>query len=214
MKRSLIAVIIFCILNTGSLQPQPKRDAAVATRIRAYLAPFAATGNLTGTVLVARNGQTIFEQSYGMANYEWQIPNSAKTRFHLASVSKPFTAAAILQLQEQGRLHVSDPISRYLPDYPQGDRISLDNLLTHTSGIPDINDLEDYDTFARSPHTLDQLVAKFASLPLDFQPGSQSRYSNSNYNLLAMIIERVSGQSYADYLRHPHLRSLWPAGHR
>jgi CubicO group peptidase (beta-lactamase class C family) len=198
--RFLIAVIAGCALLTGSPHPQSKQDAAVATRIRAYLAPFAATGNLAGTVLVARNGQVLFEQSYGMANYEWQIPNSAKTRFHIASVSKLFTAAAILQLQEQGRLQVSDPISQYLPDFPQGNRITLDNLLTQTSGIPDINDLDDYDTFARSPHTLDQQIAKFAGLPLKFQPGSKASYSNSNYILLATIIEKVSGQNYADYL--------------
>jgi CubicO group peptidase (beta-lactamase class C family) len=198
--RFLIAAISAGILIAGSAHPQSKPDAAVVTGIRAYLAPFAATGNLTGTVLVARNGQVLFEQSYGMASYEWQIPNSAKTRFHIASVSKLFTAAAILQLQEQGRLKVSDPISRFIPNFPQGERITLDHLLTHTSGIPDINDLEDYDTFARSPHTLDQIIAKFAGLPLQFQPGSKASYSNSNYNLLATIIEKVSGQSYADYL--------------
>ena len=88
MKRFLIAAMTVCLVITGSAHPQAKRDAAVATRIRAYLAPFVATGNLMGTVLVARHEQILFEQSYGMANYEWQIPNSAKTRFHLASVSK------------------------------------------------------------------------------------------------------------------------------
>ncbi len=215
MKRLLIVLAAACtsLAVSGSSQsgpqskPQSKPDAAVATgaagvaeQIRAYLAPFAATGNLSGTILVAQNGKTIFEQSYGMADLEWQIPNSAKTRYHLASVSKAFTAAAILQLQEQGRLQVSDTLSRYLPDFPQGDRITLNNLLTHTSGIPDINGLKDYDTFAQSPHTLDQIIAKFAGLPLDFQPGSKASYSNSNYNLLARIIEKVSGQSYADYL--------------
>ena len=200
MRCLLISVITLSILITGSVYPQSQPNADVGARIRAYLAPFAATGNLSGTVLVARNGQILFEESYGMANYDWQIPNSATTRFHIASVSKPFTAAAILQLQEQGRLQVSDHISRFVQNFPQGDRITLDNLLTHTSGIPDINGLEDYDTFVRSPHTLDQLIARVAGLPLEFQPGSQSRYSNSNYNLLAIVIERVSGQSYADYL--------------
>src|SRR5262249_53107913 len=120
MKRLLIAAMAVCILNVGSAQAQSKPaqskqdPAAIAARIKAYLAPFAATGNLSGNILIARNGQILFEQSYGMANYEWQIPNSAKTRFHIASVSKPFTAAAILQLQEQGKLQVSDPLSRYL----------------------------------------------------------------------------------------------------
>jgi len=74
-------------------------------------------------------------------------------------------------------------------------------LLTHTSGIPDINGLEDYDTFARTPHTIEQLVAKFAGLPLEFDPGSDQRYSNSNYNLLALIVEKITGETYENYLR-------------
>jgi CubicO group peptidase (beta-lactamase class C family) len=198
MKRFPIALAL-CVSLAGSAHPQSKSD-SVASRIKAYLVPFVATGNLTGAILVARNGQILFEQAYGMADYTWHVPNSPQTRFHIASVSKPFTAAAILQLQEQGRLQVSDPVSRYLPDFPRGDRMTLDNLLTHTSGIPNVNDLEDYDTFVRSPHTLDQVIAKFAGLPLAFPPGSETRYSNSNYNLLASIIERVSGQSYQEYL--------------
>jgi len=209
MKRSLITLITVCILIAGSAHPQAKLDDAVATRIREYLAPFAAASNLSGSVLVARKGQILFEQSYGMANYEWQIPNSAKTRFHIASVSKAFTAAAILRLQEQGRLQVSDTIAHYLPDFPQGDRITLDNLLTHSSGIPDINGIEGIDIFERSPHTLEQVVAKFAGLPLEFAPGSKQSYSNSNYNLLALILEKVSGESYENYLRR-HI--LEPAG--
>ena len=200
MKRILVTLLAAGVVFCGSAHAQSKPDAGVAARIRAYLAPFAATGNLTGTVLVARKGQILFEQSYGMANYGWQIPNSSTTRFRIASVSKIFTAAAILQLQEQGRLQVSDSIARYLPDFPNAERITLDSLLTQASGIPDINSLDDYDTFARSPHTLAQLIAKFAGLPLQFAPGSQARYSNSNYILLAMIIEKVSGQSYGDYL--------------
>ena len=208
MKRLLVVLAAACTILavSGSSQsaPQSKPDAPAAadvvSRIKAYLAPFVATGNLNGTVLVAQNGKTIFEQSYGMANLEWQIPNSSKTRYHLASVSKVFTAAAILQLQEQGRLQVTDTISRYLPDFPNGDRIKLENVLTQMSGIPDINGVDGYDTFARSPHTLDETIAKFAGLPLDFPPGSKTSYSNSNYALLARIIERVSGQSYADYM--------------
>ena len=200
MKRFLIVLTAVCTVFAGLGHCQTKRDDATAARIRAYLAPFVSTGNLTGAVLVARKDEILFEQAFGMADYEWQIPNSPKTRFQIASISKVFTAAAILQLQEQGRLQVSDSIERYVPNFPQGDRITLHNLLTHTSGIPDINGLEDYDTFARSPHTLEQIVAKFAGLPLEFQPGSKAEYSNSNYNLLAMIIEKVSGESYGDYL--------------
>ncbi len=212
MKRFALPIVlqIACmILANVPVLGQAPPDKEVASRLKAYLQPFSQSGNFIGTVLVARGSQILFRQSYGMANYELRVPNSNQTRYHIASVSKPFTAAAILQLQEQGRLSLSDPISRYIPGFPNGDQITLDNLLTHTSGIPDINGLDDYDTFARSPHTLEQLVAKFAGLPLEFEPGSGQRYSNSNYNLLALILEKISGESYEDYLREHIFR---PAG--
>ena len=205
MKGFVLPVIlqIACmILQNVSALCQAPAEKEITNRIQTYLEPFSETGNFIGTVLVARGGRILFRQSYGMANYELRVSNSNETRYHIASVSKPFTAAAILQLQEQGRLSVSDHVSRYVTDFPNGDRITLDNLLTHTSGIPDINGLVDYDTFARSPHTIQQLVAKFAGLPLEFDPGSDQRYSNSNYNLLALILEKITGESYENYLRH------------
>jgi CubicO group peptidase (beta-lactamase class C family) len=189
---------VACIYLLAALAQSQTR---VEDALDAYLKPYVETGNFSGSILVAQKGRVRFRRSYGMANYELQVPNSPETRFHIASVSKAFTAAAILQLQEQGRLSVSDPLSRFVPSFPNGDRITLDELLTHTSGIPDINGLSDYDTFARSPHTIAQLVDKFANLPLEFQPGTDSRYSNSNYNLLALILERVSGETYGGYIR-------------
>lgn len=204
VKRFAVPILlqIACVILPNALaRGQARTDRDIESRLRAYLKPFDETGNLSGTVLVARSGRVLFRQSYGMASYELHVPNSPETRYHIASVSKPFTALAILQLQEQGRLSLSDPVSRFLPDFPNGERITLDNLLTHTSGIPDINDIPDYDTFARSPHTIEQLVAKFAGLPLEFQPGTDQRYSNSNYNLLALVLEKISGESYEDYLR-------------
>jgi len=204
MKRFVLLVIlqIACVILPNVPAPgQAVTDKEIASRIEAYLKPFSETGNLIGTVLVAHGGRILFRQSYGMANYELRVANSNETRYHIASVGKPFTAAAILQLQEHGRLSVSDHVSKYVPGFPNGDRITLDNLLTHSSGIPDINGIEDYDAFARSPHTLEQVVAKFAGLPLEFVPGSKQRYSNSNYNLLALILEQISGESYENYLR-------------
>src|SRR5437763_9412286 len=152
-----------------------------ANQIEAYLQPFVESGNFTGAVFVSRHREIILRKAYGMANYELLVPNSPETRFHIASLSKPFTAAAILQLQEQGRLTLTDHLSRFLPDFPNADKITLDHLLTHTSGIPNVNDLPDYDAFARTPHTLPGLVAKFAALPLEFEPGSDYDYSSSNY---------------------------------
>ena len=198
---STILIVASALLLTCLASGQKLTDSGVASQLETYLKPFADTGNFTGAVLVARKGKVLFRHAYGMANYELQSPNSPATRFHIASVSKPFTAVAILQLEEQARLRVGDPVSRFIPDFPNGDRIKLEHLLTHTSGIPNVNDLPDYDTFARSPHTVEQLVAKFSGLPLDFQAGSNYRYSNSNYNLLALILEKVSGESYGNYVR-------------
>ena len=142
-KIALIVLSLWLIgpyaLGTSQQQVQTNpSDLALAARIKAYLAPFAETGNLSGGVLVARHGLVLMRESYGMANYELNVPNSPLTRFHIASVSKAFTAAAILQLPEQGRLNVSDRVTRFVPDFPRGNDITLDNLLTHTSGIPDI----------------------------------------------------------------------------
>jgi len=196
-KISQIALLlIIACLASG----QKVADSRVASKLETYIKPFVESGNFTGAVLVARNGRILFRHAYGMANYELRVANTPATRFHIASISKPFTAVAILQLEEQGRLSVSDPVARFLPDFPNGDKIKLEHLLTHTSGIPNVNDLLDYDTFARSPHTVEQLVAKFASLRLDFQPGSDYHYSNSNYNLLALILEKVTEENYGDYV--------------
>lgn len=203
-----IALIVLSLCLIGPYAADSSRqqaqtnpsDLELVARIKTYLAPFAETGNLSGVVLVARHGLVLMRESYGMANYELNVPNSPLTRFHIASVSKAFTSAAILQLQEQGRLNVSDRVSRFVPDFPRGSDITLDNLLTHTSGIPDINGLPDYDASARNPHKLPEIVAKFANLPLEYEPGTKYSYSNSNYNLLALILETITRQSYSEIL--------------
>ena len=208
--RSVVIGSVVCtLLLSATAEDQKPSDKLIAARVEAYLKPFSESGNFTGSVLVAQHGRVVFRRAYGMANYELRVANTASTRFHIASVSKPFTAIAILQLEEKGKLSVGDPVERFVPDFPNGDKIKLEHLLTHTSGIPNVNDLPDYDTFARSPHTVEQLVAKFSGLPLDFQPGADYHYSNSNYNLLALIVEKVSGEKYGDYIRK-HI--LDPAG--
>jgi CubicO group peptidase (beta-lactamase class C family) len=180
---------------------QTLSDTELRTRVEAYLEPFVSTGNFTGAILIVRKGAPVLRAAYGKASYQLDVSNTPEARFHIASISKPFTAAAILQLQEQRKLSLADPVSRFLPDFPNGNRITLDHLLTHTSGIHNVNDLPDYNDFARAPHTLAELVAKFENLPLDFEPGTSYRYSNSNYNLLALILEKASGETYGTYLR-------------
>jgi CubicO group peptidase (beta-lactamase class C family) len=157
------------------------------------------TGQFMGSVLVARGDEILYSGGYGMANLEHNVPNTPETIYRLASLTKQFTAAAILQLQEQGLLDINDTVDRYLPGYPHGDEITIYQLLNHTSGIPDYEFLESRMVY-RNAVSLDALMAKFSDLPFDYTPGSQFKYSSSGYVILTAIIEKVSGQSYADYL--------------
>jgi CubicO group peptidase (beta-lactamase class C family) len=153
-------------------------------------------------ILVRQNGQVQFHKAYGRANYELGVPNTPESRFHIASVTKAFTAAAILLLEERGRLSTADSVARHLPGYPNGDKLRIEHLLKHTSGIPNTSSLPGWEREERLSHSTEELVGLFKDRPLEFEPGSEVRYSNSNYNLLALILEKVSGQSYGTFLYH------------
>ncbi|HCF30286.1 MAG TPA: serine hydrolase, partial [Cyanobacteria bacterium UBA11049] len=147
--------------------------------IEDYLKAHEEIGNFMGSVLVVCRDEVLFEGSYGMAELEHNIPNTPQTKFRLGSITKQFTAAAILQLQEQGRLNVNAPVSAYLPNYPNGDRITIHQLLNHTSGIPNFTSFPDYEQMKRRSTSLDELIAWFKDKPLDFTPGDGFSYSNS-----------------------------------
>ena len=155
-----------------------------------------------GSVLVARGNQVLFSKGYGFANLEWRVPNGAATKFRIGSITKQFTAAAILLLEERGKLTLDDPVKKFLPDAPAAwDKITLRNLLTHTSGIADIVMNPEFVKLQSLATTPEELVERFRRLPLDFAPGSQFSYSNSGYMLLSYLIEKISGSSYEDFLR-------------
>jgi len=153
-----------------------------------------------GAVLVAKDGEIIISKGYGMADIAHNIPNTPETAFRLGSVSKQFTAAAILQLYDKGLLDIYDPISNYIPFYPNGDKITIHNLLNHTSGIPSLTDFEDFDEYMKIDHELDEILEYFMNKPLEFTPGEQFKYSNSGYIVLTKIIEIVSDQQYQTYM--------------
>jgi CubicO group peptidase (beta-lactamase class C family) len=176
--------------------------------MEAFMRAYLATGAFMGSVLVARGDTVVHAGGYGMANLEHQAPNTAQTVFRLGSLTKQFTAAAILQLQEQGRLRLTDTVDRHLPDYPHGGEITIHQLLNHTSGVPDYAGFEGHSTEFRNPITLDGLMDGFSRLPLDFAPGSRYQYSNSGYVVLTAIIESVSRQPYAVYLLEHIFRPL------
>lgn len=174
--------------------------AALAGRLDAYLRPFVETGNLSGVVFVSRRGEVLFEKAYGRADLNSGVPNASNTRFHIASVSKAFTAAAILLLEERGKLRTTDTVANVLEGYPSGEKLRLDHLLAHSAGVPNVSEYPELSAGRYVPYTAAQLVSVFKEKPLDFEPGSRTRYSNSNYILLAHIVEKVSGQSFGDFL--------------
>jgi CubicO group peptidase (beta-lactamase class C family) len=155
-------------------------------------------------VAVVKDGALLHCQGYGFANVEWEQAIAPDTVFSLASLTKPFTAQAILLLEREEKLHLDAPITTYLPDYPtRSQDITLAHLLTHTSGIKDYFAVEGAFDEGRSTidWSPDSLIALFKELPLDFEPGTQRRYSNSGYYLLGKIIETVSGMSFEAFVR-------------
>lgn len=163
---------------------------------------YVANHKFMGTALVARGSQTLFSKGYGSANLEWDIPNSPKTKFRLGSVTKQFTAASILLLEERGKLNVGDPVKKYLPDAPAAwDKITIFHILTHTSGIPSFTGFPDYVKLKPFATTHAELVARFRDKPLEFEPGEKWNYSNSGYLLLSYLIEKITGDSYEKFVR-------------
>ena len=146
--------------------------------------------------------QGALQPGYGMANLEHDVPNTPQTKFRLGSITKQFTAMAILILQERGKLKVEDKVKKYLPDAPKAwDEITIHHLLTHTSGIPNYTAYPEFLKTLPVRVTLKELIAKFKDKPLDFKPGEKFRYSNSGYVVLGQIIEKVSGKNYASFLK-------------
>jgi CubicO group peptidase (beta-lactamase class C family) len=164
-----------------------------------------------GYLEVAQDGHVIFEKAYGKADREHGKAAGPDTRFRIGSITKQFTATAILQLEKKGLLKVEDPVRKYLPDYPApaGDKVTIHHLLTHTAGIPSYTDDEELMKARDKPKTRAEMLAVFKDKPLEFEPGQKHRYSNSGYFLLGVIIEKVSGKSYEEYLQDNVLR---PAG--
>jgi len=163
-----------------------------------------------GTVLVVDGDKVLLDKGYGMADLGWGNANAPDVKFHLGSLTKQFTAALVLLLQEDGKLKIDDPVSKYLPDTPKTwEKITLAELLGHTSGIPNFTDMKEFGVWRMNPHTVDEELAFFKDKPLDFERGSKFAYSNSNFEVLGAVIEKVSGKKYVDMLQE---RILTPLG--
>lgn len=195
MRRfAVIALATLAVLPLSARAQDPER-------MDALVREDADKGAFMGAVLVARDEAVLFDKGYGSANLEWNIPNDGATRFRLGSVTKQFTAVAILLLQERGKLTLDAPVKAYLPDAPAAwDKVTVRHLLHHTSGIPNFTSFPDYGATKTLSATHASLIARFRDRPLEFQPGEKWNYSNSGYVLLSAIIEKLSGQSYAEFV--------------
>jgi CubicO group peptidase (beta-lactamase class C family) len=182
---------------------------ATARAIDTYLRELTSDGLFSGSALVADNGTILLSKGYGLADRLNRTPNTPRTRFALASITKQFTAMAILMLQNQGQLDVQDRICVYILHCPRTWRsITIHHLLTHTSGIPDYMAFDDFDTLQALPTTPAEIMARFKYMPLDFAPGTNWHYSNSGYIVLGYIIEQVSNMPYDEFLREKILDPL------
>ncbi|CAF0851302.1 unnamed protein product [Rotaria sordida] len=155
----------------------------------------------SGSILLARNNQILLIKGYGCSEYGCQEKNTSQTIFRIGSVTKPFTAIIILKLHEKKQLNLNNKLSLYYPDYPHSNQITIKYLLSNTSGIEDYTEMETFERKCQEDLTIDQLIDTFKNEPLKFKPGSKYSYSNSNYILLGLIIEKVTGKSYETNLR-------------
>ncbi|MBL8161409.1 MAG: beta-lactamase family protein, partial [Anaerolineae bacterium] len=163
----------------------------------------------SGAALVARGGRVLLHKAYGCADPGAQTPNTVETAFRIGSLTKPFTAILVMQVAQAGQLELEDTLALYMPDYPNAEHITLRHLLSNTSGIPDYIPLPAYEALMGQPTPPERIVALFRDLPPQFEPGTGFGYSNSNWVLLTLILEQVTGRPFAQLLDE---RIFAPAG--
>ncbi|MBU5354705.1 beta-lactamase family protein [Paenibacillus barcinonensis] len=172
----------------------------IESEIHDYFTSLEKNEDFSGSVLISKDEKVWFNRAYNFANREHQVKNTPETKFRIGSITKQFTAMAIMILQEHGQLDVADHVSKFIPSYKYGDHIKLHHLLTHSSGIPNITQLPDIKTLMKQPTTTEQIVRLITDLEPQFDPNSKFQYSNSGYILLAYIIEKTTGLTYEEFL--------------
>ena len=213
--QSFVTLLLLTLLVTSCTQPAndpvhveatPPASQEVEELVRdviAYIERWVSNDNFSGVVLIAKDGAPILKEAYGLANRSFDVPNRVDTKFNLGSMNKMFTAVAVLQLAEQGRLSIEDNIIDHLPEYPNEEvakKVSIHHLLTHTSGLGDIFTHEFYETSSDRFRDVEDYLPLFVDAPLRFEPGAQFSYSNAGFMVLGLIIEKVTGQSYFDHV--------------
>ncbi len=202
----LIATLFLSISALSAQTLDAKLSAEIDKLLQGHFKP----DGSGATVLVSQKGKVLYHKAFGMANLELGVPMRTDHVFRIGSITKQFTGAAILKLAEEGKLSIQDDLTTFLPDYPtQAKKITVEHLLTHTSGIKSYTGMKEWDeAMHRKDFTPTELIALFKDQPIDFEPDAEWRYNNSGYILLGYIIEKVSGQTYAEYITEQFFKPL------
>jgi CubicO group peptidase (beta-lactamase class C family) len=190
-------MLLLAVVVSFSSTSHSELKGSTNQKLTTFMNKTASKKHFSGVVLVAKDGKTIFKKSYGMANIEAGVPNRTDTEFRIASLTKSFTAISILQLENEDKLKTTDSISKYINGFPDGNKITIHDLLTHSSGVVDHTKYTD----PTKPITLSAFIDLMKKQKLKFPPGTKFDYSDTGYMMLAYIIEKVSGESYGNYLR-------------
>ncbi len=209
MNKSLFLFTSFLLLLT-CIFGQNKQDDELTKKLNEILSAKFKTTAPGCEVLVAKKGKIVYKKAFGSADLELNVPMQPDMLFKLGSITKQFTAVAILQLFEQGKISLQDSLQRYVKGFPsKGNTITIENLLTHTSGIKDFFEIDYPQPYMeRRDYTPEQLIDSFKNIPLEFEPGTKFKYSNSGYFILGYIIEQVSGKSFQTYIKENILTPL------
>ncbi len=201
-RMSVLAICITFSMAAGATEAgsSAHRTRSISGRVDRYVQPLVEMRDFSGVVLVARAGHVLVRRAYGLASQELRIAATPGGVYGIGSVSKTFTAAAIILLAEQGKLSLDDPVAKYLPDFRPDDKITIRQLLTHESGLQDYFNFPEYAAHRAEPIALDAFVALAGKKPLDFPPGTKSSYSGSGYKVLAYLVERISGEPYGSFV--------------
>ena len=209
------ALTLVCIALFVSALPAPVVSAqaeandTLAKKIDAVMTEVYRPGEPGAAVIIRKDGATVFRKGYGLADLELGVPVEPDMIFRLGSITKQFTAVAILMLAQEGQLGLQDEITKFLPDYPtQGRRITVEHLLTHASGIQSYTDLAEWLPLWRKDFAVPELIDLFKDKPMQFEPGERWAYNNSGYILLGTIIEKVSGKTYEEFLEERIFKPL------
>jgi CubicO group peptidase (beta-lactamase class C family) len=188
MKKLIILCFFLLSISHSSFCQDNKNQ--LSSQVDSLVSSLVKYKNFSGTVLLSKNGEVVFEK---------RIPNKPDTRFCIASISKVFTASAVMKLQEQGKLSIGDKLSKYIPDFPEADKITIAELLDHTAGVKRemVDDIEGW----KKHYTTREIIDSLKKYPLDFEPGTKQSYSNGGYGVVARVIEIASGKSYGQYLK-------------